>query len=320
MMEDPDLIAILIPSDKEKRAENAFCLESNVERYLAPTQGTAEGRSISSRETTPASNAELEDDERKYDSTHRLELTFGEVPKDYATGFSFGTNPQKCDVLLGRRGAFGISGLHFGVTFDVASDGKPRLVLRDSSTNGMAVSYNGQARKEVRHHFTWILNLEKEEGEWDVEVHVRGLRFKVELASHDACKVQYDRNVAEFMEFGRTALPLLNVLGMESHPTTAQASQALTPKRLPVYIYEKTLGRGAFGQVDKVIDVSTGAVYARKTFFAQRDREDWLEDVRKEIRIMREYPHVSTITLMDWVESNFQEGIHRSARGCSGGL
>lgn len=53
-MEDPNLIATLIPVDKRKLTENAFRLEKNEERYLPPTRGIAEGPTISSREATPA--------------------------------------------------------------------------------------------------------------------------------------------------------------------------------------------------------------------------------------------------------------------------
>lgn len=54
IMENPDLIVILIPVDNEKRAENAFRLDYNKERYLGPTRGILEGPTISSREATPA--------------------------------------------------------------------------------------------------------------------------------------------------------------------------------------------------------------------------------------------------------------------------
>ncbi len=57
-----------------------------------------------------------------------------------------------------------MSGLHFCTTFDVTLNEEKRLILRDSSTNGMAVSYSGQAEQEMRYHFTWVLDLEKEEG------------------------------------------------------------------------------------------------------------------------------------------------------------
>lgn len=159
-MEDPNLIATLIPVDTEKLTENAFCQDDNKTRYLPPTQRIAEGPTIASREATPAKEM-LDDDHCKYDFTHRLQLTFDQHPKDPIKGYSFGTNPRDCDILLGQRGARGISGLHFCITFDDTIDDKKHLILRGSSTNGTAVSYSGQAIEEVRHHFTWILDLEK---------------------------------------------------------------------------------------------------------------------------------------------------------------
>ncbi len=104
------------------------------------------------------------DDHCEYDSTHRLQLTFDKESKDPTKGYSFRTNSQICDVVLGPRGAHQSSGLHFCIAFDVTFGEKKHLMLRDSSANGTAVSYSGQAREEVRHHFTWILDLEKEEG------------------------------------------------------------------------------------------------------------------------------------------------------------
>ncbi|KAF7502515.1 hypothetical protein GJ744_005636 [Endocarpon pusillum] len=117
-MGDPNLIATLIPTDDCKLAENAFGLEHNKKSYLPPTRGIQEGPTISSREATPA-HEELVDDSCKYDSTHRLQLTFDEEkqPNDNIRGFAFGTDPQRCDVLLGPRGAYLISGLHFCITF-----------------------------------------------------------------------------------------------------------------------------------------------------------------------------------------------------------
>lgn len=100
-MEDPNLIATLIPTDKEKLTDNAFCIDHNKNRYLSPTQEIAEGRTISSREAIPAEEM-LDDDHCKYDFTHRLQLTFAEKPKDPTKGYSFGTSPRDCDILLGQ--------------------------------------------------------------------------------------------------------------------------------------------------------------------------------------------------------------------------
>ena len=208
-------------------AENALRLKKNKDRYLPPTRGIEEGPTILSREPTPA---EPIDDYCKYNSTHRLQLTFDKKPKDPTKGYSFGTNSQVCDVLLGSRGAYGISGLHFCITFDVTSNGKKHLILRDSSTHGTAVSYSGQARDELRHHFTWILDLEKEEGKWEIEIHIRRLSFKVELPSHKTCEAEYDKEVEDILEDSRTALPPLDVLEIYSHTTTAQPSQPFIPR------------------------------------------------------------------------------------------
>ena len=301
-MEDPNLIATLIPVNDYKRAEKAFCLEKNESRYLPPTQEIPEYPAISSREATPAQELS-NDDYREYDSTHRLQLTFGEKPKDPSKGYCFGTNLEKCDILLGDRGAYGISGSHFYVTFDDQFkdnvDGKPHLILKDLSTNGTAVSYSGQASEEVRHRFIWILDLEKEEGKWEIKINVRGLEFKVEFASHETCEAEYDENVKKFLKYSRTADPAIDGIQLDSFMTTG----SLTPGQCPIYIHERNLGRGSFGGVDKVVNVSTGAIYACKEFYEpqwrkgkerrRQQREDWLNQVRREIRIMEDNPHVS---------------------------
>ena len=322
-MENPKLIATLIPVDGP--TEYIFSNETNKARCLPPTRGRfdEEGPAISSREPTPACALSWNDDGKDdLKCRHRLLLNFDEPPKDPAKGYAFGTDEKKCDVVLAPRGARGISGVHFHITFDVIR-GERRLVLRDSSTNGSAVSYSGQAEHEVRHKFPWILNLEKDkgekkegkekeekgkgkkEGEWKLKIHVRGLEFKVELTSHRTCEVDYEKNVTKFLKLSRTADPPLGGLSIDSYMTEVMPSQSRTPGQRPIYIREDNLGKGAFGQVDRVVDVSTGAIYARKTFHEpswaknterrKLQREKWLNRIRREIRIMREHPHVSII-------------------------
>ncbi len=301
MEEDPDLIATLIPIDESYYAESAFSLDHNEKRCIPPTHSRDEGPAISSREPTPARSLQ-QDDNNDYSRKHCLRLTFKQQPKDPAKGFAFGTDQQKCDVLLGARGVRDTSGVHFHITFDVIG-GEKCLVLRDSSTNGSAVSYDGQAEHEVRHRFTWILNLEKpksqngDEKEWKVQVHVRRLSFKFELASHRTCQAKYNRKVDESLKLSRTADPSLCGLSIESHITEVAPSQSRTPGQRPIYIRAGLLGKGSFGQVNRVIDVSTGAIYARKTFYqppsTDKERRRWLDQIRREIRIMREHPHVS---------------------------
>lgn len=305
-MEDPNLIATLIPADKNNYAENAFRLKANKDRCLPPTRKIEdEGPAISSREATPARPLQTNQEQESHDdqeTKHCIRLTFDPPPKDPGKGYAFGTDQQKCDVLLASRGVRETSGVHFYITFDVIR-GERRLVLRDSSTNGTAVSYSGQAEEEVRHHFPWILNLEKTDWKWKIEVHVRMLVFKIEWASHQTCEAEYEKNVTEFLKLSQTANPPLGGLSIDSYTTEVAPSQSRTPGQRPVYMHEEPLGKGAFGQVDRVIDVSTGAIYAHKTFHEplwakhterrRRQREKWLDQIRREIRIMMEHPHVS---------------------------
>ena len=314
-MEDPNLIATLIPVDEDHHAENVFSHLRNKRRCLRP-KGIDDEPVISSREPTPARSLSPKDNTKgNPGGKHHILLNFDPPPKDLAKGFAFGTDQERCDVLLASRGVRQTSGVHFHIKFKVIR-GTRRLVLTDSSTNGSAVSYSGQAEDEVRRHFTWILDLEKRDGDgrieskWEVKVHVRWLAFKVELASHETCAAAYDENVNKFLQFSRTDDTPLGGSGNDSHLmeatrglnvasnlTDVAPSQSESPGKRRVYISEGNIGKGSFGMVDRVIDVSTGVIYARKTFFgpAKHARERWLDSIRREIRIMREHPHVSAI-------------------------
>ncbi|KAI9772280.1 MAG: hypothetical protein M1840_001029 [Geoglossum simile] len=287
-MEDPDLIATLIPFGK--LAERAFRLPHNSDRYLKPAGEIAEPAVISSREPTP--------------TVRRCKR-----PMNIQQGYSFGTS-SRVDLSLGRRGTRGISTRHFCISFNEQG----RVILKDSSTWGTTVSYGGKARDEVRHNFTWILSLGHNRKVYkDIIVRVNRLRFKVELASHETCGAEYLGNVNKFLEEIRATLPPFDMLGIYSQKTTAPPSQSLSPKQRPIYILERELGTGAFGRVDEVVDVSTGSTYARKTFFRpylrgknQKERtlqqEGWQERVAREIRILRSYPHEHIVRVLDFSE------------------
>lgn len=190
-------------------------------------------------------------------------------------------------------------------------------MLKDVSTNGTAVAYNSQAGNEKRNHFTWILDLEKEVGRWELKVHVKKLALIVELATHKTCIEEYNHHVEKFV---KTA-PTLDVLA-KCTPTEL-ASPALKPF-LPIYVGERELGCGSFGSVDKVINVNTREIFARKNFFEPQwarsekrraeQREKWLAQVNREIRIMKENKHVSMISLAGRMRSHCFKGKHRRSR------
>ncbi|KAL8646621.1 MAG: hypothetical protein Q9210_006032 [Variospora velana] len=92
------------------------------------------------------------------------------------------------------------------------------------------------------------------------------------------------------------------MLGFDSFESTAPPSETLSPREPPIYVQERSLGHGAFGAVDMVVDVTTELKYARKRFLEpawendrrirQWQKEEWLGMIRKEVRIMNSYPHV----------------------------
>ena len=259
-MEDPNLIMTLVAVDKWKFAEDAFLLPQNRDRYVRPTAPLDERNAIPGRDATPFPGQQdvVDHDHR----THRLQLTFLKEPKKIDQGFVFGSDPLSCDVLLaGRRGENSISGRHFRITFDAEG----RLVLEDVSRYGTKVSYDGQCERQLRHQFNWLLFDKFRK----IVVTVQELSFEIRLAIHETCKMAYSEKVQEFCEASQTALPSLDILGIKSQLTTAPLSQALSPMRQPIYLLGQELGSGAFGQVYKVMNVSTGLEYAGKQFYQQ---------------------------------------------------
>ena len=157
-MEDPELIATLISGNDFTK--HVFNYRENEVRRVRPVEEINEEPPLSSRETTPA--LVISRIGGSGDNPSRLLLQFNKPPKDPSKGYAFGANERKCDVVLAPKGVRSTSRVHFHISFD-AINNKKCLVLRDFSVNGTAVSYDDQAKDEKRHHFTWILNLSKEE-------------------------------------------------------------------------------------------------------------------------------------------------------------
>ena len=97
-----------------------------------------------------------------------------------------------------------------------------------------------------------------------------------------------------FLEAKEAALPSLDSLGIYSQRSTAPPSQPLTPKDTTLYILDESLGGGGGGEVYRLVDVSTGAVFAGKEFSrdSRESRTLWLKRVQQEVDIMRRSDHV----------------------------
>ncbi|KAK3068205.1 hypothetical protein LTR53_014419 [Teratosphaeriaceae sp. CCFEE 6253] len=84
----------------------------------------------------------------------------------------------------------------------------------------------------------------------------------------------------------------LGALGIQSIASTAAPSRTHTSEHEPILLEQETLGRGAFGVVTRVWDVSTAREYASKRF-TNLDNSDW----EKEASLMRQSPHEHIVRL-----------------------
>ncbi|KAF2757512.1 hypothetical protein EJ05DRAFT_476763 [Pseudovirgaria hyperparasitica] len=84
-----------------------------------------------------------------------LELRYSHKLKG-GRGIVFGTDPRTCDIVLpalqNREGRPLVSKQHFYITFDA----QRRLVLRDCSTHGTTVTYDGRGSAS-RSNSEWVI-------------------------------------------------------------------------------------------------------------------------------------------------------------------
>ncbi|QSS50360.1 serine/threonine protein kinase [Histoplasma capsulatum var. duboisii H88] len=254
-MDNPNLI-LTLKAYKETPGVSALQLQHNSDRYIPPPSES--DFDVRSREATPFLDPDENNNDLRAQETHRLCFTFDHPPMEIGRGFSFGTD-RKCDVLLAeKRGQRGISGFHFYITFD----DKGYLIIKDESTNGTAVSYDGWGAEKTRHHFKWILFPERK-----LRIHLPNeFYLEIEFANHETCQTEYHINLMAYLREKREASLPHSFPDIHSHITTALPSQRLSPRKAPIYLPGNILGKGTFGTVRLVTDVSTAEVYAAKEF------------------------------------------------------
>lgn len=294
-MDDPNVIATLIANGTDL-AKRAFQFEHNKERYQAPTGDTRPF----SKENTPCPGDGSDDEYSSHkeaqdkDATlHRLQLSFDKPPKNAKDGFVFGWDPD-CDIQLVDRLNYRpedrnlverVSKNHFSITFDAERN----VILRDTSTNRTAVSYDGQAGNEHRRQFTWIIfpGFEKIE----ISIPSADISFIIKLGKHENCEEEFAANVDRVfppnmrMGEGGLATPFRK-LDVQSNDTSVAPSGLATPRHRPIYLQHERIGKGTFGRVYRLTNVSTGDDYAGKFI-------DHF-DCKREVAIMRQIDHVRT--------------------------
>jgi hypothetical protein len=293
-MQDPNIIATLLAT-KSDLAKRGFQLKYNEERYQAPADDTRPF----SKENTPCPGEDSDDEDsndkepKDEDGTaHRLELAFDKPPKNVNDGYVCGWGPD-CDIQLvdreslrpgDRKKVEKVGKKHFSITFDA----QRRVILRDASKYGTTVSYDG-AGNELRSHFTWIIFPDFETIE--VSIPRADISFEIKLGKHKDCEDEFSANVDKVfppsvrMGEGGLATPMLQ-LHMPSGNGSVVSSGTTTLGRGPIYLRHERIGKGTFGRVYRMTDVSTGKPYAGKYI------DDF--DCTREVTVMSEVKHVRT--------------------------
>lgn len=286
-MADTDLIACLYPfEDDSGNAKYAIELKANKSRYIPPQYSTPKVR-LGRRDRAPTEEPEQPKGDR-LDYCPRLELRFSRGPRtDH--GFVFGWD-SKCDVVLPWMQ--GISFHHFALKFD----DHYRPIVKDlGSLGGTEITYD-KGGKGKRSDFVWIVGGHKVPNERKkIVITVNNyLRFQIVVSHHDITSQLYIDSVHRFRQGTANAENLLGRLDLGSRPPTERASGAQTPGSGPIFL-RKTLGKGAFGVVTHIWNVSTAEEYAFKEPSAEavRERRVDVNSWRKEARIMGRLSHVS---------------------------
>lgn len=186
----------------------------------------------------------------------------------------------------------GVGFYHFALTFD----SNYCLVIRDlGSTCGITVIYDGTERGRWS-KFDWIVGgsdfLEKVSL---IVVKVsQFVQFQVVIPRHDVGSKSYKDKVDRFRAGTADVEQLLDLgrVGLPSRVRTTVPSGVQTPASQPAeaVTVRKRIGRGGFGVVYRVWNVSTGEQFAVKKPKKRRyNGADW----EKEIVIMERIEHVS---------------------------
>jgi len=295
-MSDPDIIAYLCPTDGQGREGAVFAISmpQNKSRFIPPRRGNVwEPYDASSRQVRELT--EQPEELHVLEDNPRLAVRFSDIPKT-----SIGLVAGRCrDADLVLPSMKGVSWYHFALVFDHQNF----LVVRDlGATVGTRVIYNDE-EGERGHNIDWSAHgpgLLK--GKTPIIKVVGDLQFKLVVVNHDTTSKTYLDNVARFRQGVAATENLFSDLCLRSHPQTELPTPhgARTPSSKPsspIY-WRKELGRGQFGVVTYVWDVTTREEYAVKEPLEESRTRDkvrlTIKSWRKEADIMKNISHVST--------------------------
>ncbi|OJZ85950.1 hypothetical protein ASPFODRAFT_135245 [Aspergillus luchuensis CBS 106.47] len=220
---------------------------------------------------------------------------------DANTGFCFGRNRARCDLLIADANSKRISNTHFRIY--LTQDGI--IMLEDTSTNGTIVD-NCRLRKIQREKSRMLVNgsviqVPNGEGQSSEEV-----RFIVRLPSREGFVMQYTENMLRYFE--KIETQRAGAAQPRARTTPAPALQIASPNTYGMHwsggsIYNVTgqIGKGAFATVYKLATKQHGSVYAAK----ELDKRRWMKNgildkkVDNEMQIMKDLKHPNIVQYVD---------------------
>ena len=290
---DPDIFAYLYPCRGEgyDGASYAISMLENESRFLAaPASNRSETTDIASRHDR--GGTVLPEERGILGKTNALVCRLSDLHRT-GDGLIMGCAPS-ADILTQQWP--GISRIHLTLTFD--DDGWP--VARDlGSSAGTIVTYDGE-KGERRSNFSWQLRGPEILGNTPLVLNLTDLvQFQLVIPPHDVTSEDYRRRVAEFRK--RTAEPedLIASLRVFSGASTRLSTGTHTPlTRSSPVLYKKEIGRGQFGVVTYVWNVTTREKYVVKEPTGKRLKTLELNSWKKEARIMRRISHHHVVAFL----------------------
>ncbi|RSL94134.1 hypothetical protein CEP52_012822 [Fusarium oligoseptatum] len=176
-----------------------------------------------------------------------LRFTTEHMPKDPSAGFVFGTNKDKCDVLLHNSRDSGISGRQFAITFR-------------TDTGAMILRNHSRVPTQIKLPNEGLVDLDTQRvfaGTGDIEIYLPTLDVTLSKPWEDG---EDGNEYTDFLARLGSIAPDLGTMRLQSSAATT-ASSALS-----LYHLDRLIGHGASATVYRACHIQTGEVVAAKCF------------------------------------------------------
>ena len=268
-MAEPDIsqtALVVRPSNEAARA--ALRLETNKSRIFVSSTYIQRGESIEpdpeSRECSP----EIDSEE------FEMHLRFDMPVQDPSTGWRFGYEKEKCDVLLATKEEVSrqkkkLSQIHFSISYNFESG---FLILQNRSkrySTTLTAFSGGRIRK------TTLVEGGRQmlDSTVTTTVIVADLEMQLEYPMLDSVqKLRHNSNWRQFAQRYKDSVPTLTRLVLSSCASTMPSANRAG--RRGVYQCLQEVGRGEHGVVWRALDVGDGSVYAVKQYFQSRQTQE----------------------------------------------